>query len=622
MIGFKLFLENKNLEVIKELYYKGMLGMQELYEVPEFANYIDSLSDSELEKDVETLWDKFVSLVKKGKIKIKSKIEDFIKKYKVTTEDLVTFGNVAYPKFNQVVILAGGGGSGKGFVQSNLLGIEGKVFDVDAIKVLSLGLDEIKNEVADKYGINKNLPLDKFRKEALKNPDVVSYLHFRLGDGNKDMGIKGMNMEQSIKYTLYKTILSANADRKPNLIFDSTTKRLEKVYEIAEYCIALGYNPEDIHLVWILNDVNTAMKQNLSRSRQVPTDTLFETHVGAAGTMIDIIKNSEKVEGIIDGDIWIVFNKAKIDVELESEKLAELDALYERFRKMINEKQNIKSNMNFSGKLKINPTGNISMAVQFDNICYIKDYNDNYISSQVYKEQTCKSGFNGKYIKPTETDTHKGIVYLDPTNLANECNENNYDSTPETKTGCMKFYIFDENEDGTVDMILDHNTSLGISWTLYKDNGNLTAYYGPREGLYQLYEDTNNWDAIADLTESSNYVPSSMHLNHAPYEIQYTSHLTNTFEQVAGAHKARFISAEEIAWLFDNLYNCLVNGCNEESNISTGNYEYWTGSSSAYNSKYAWVVDNYGDFKTDMVRSTSGGIRPVITVSKSVLGIN
>jgi hypothetical protein len=124
---------------------------------------------------------------------------------------------------------------------------------------------------------------------------------------------------------------------------------------------------------------------------------------------------------------------------------------------------------------------------------------------------------------------------------------------------------------------------------------------------------------------------------------------------VAGAHKARFISAEEIAnivnkddfslghgsfylnsddvkksaespseyaWLFDNLYNCLVNGCSEESNISTGNNEYWTGSSSAYNSKYAWVVDNYGDFKTDMVRSTSGGIRPVITVSKSVLGIN
>lgn len=345
MLSFKLFLENKNLEVIKELYYKGMLGMQELYEVPEFANYIDSLSDSELEKDVETIWDKFVSLVKKGKIKIKSKIEDFIKKYNVATEDLVTFGNIAYPKFNQVVILAGGGGSGKGFVQSNLLGIEGKVFDVDAIKSTSLGLQQIKDEVSSKYGINKNLPLDKFRKEALKNPDVVKYLHFRLGDGNKEMGIKGMNMEQTIKYTLYRTVLSADADRKPNLIFDSTTKRLEKVYEIAEYCISLGYNPEDIHLVWIFNDVKVAMKNNYSRARQVPTDTLFETHIGAAGTMIDIIKNSEKVEGIIDGDIWIVFNQADVDVRYENPELRPMKELIPLKKELISLKKKLEDRL-------------------------------------------------------------------------------------------------------------------------------------------------------------------------------------------------------------------------------------------------------------------------------------
>ena len=303
--------------------------------------------------------------------------------------------------------------------------------------------------------------------------------------------------------------------------------------------------------------------------------------------------------------------------------------------------------------VSINKNNISSGCLQFDE--YKVDIRDGVVFNAV--KGICGEAviFNGTYVAPGVSDTHLGIVYLDPTDLSNVCDDIHYASTPGTKEGCMKFYIFDENEDGTVDMILDHNTSLGISWTLYKDNGNLTAYYGPREGLYQLYEDTNNWDAIADLTESSNYVPSSMHLNHAPYEIQYTSHLTNTFEQEAGAHKARFISAEEIAnivnkddfslghgsfylnsddvkksaespseyaWLFDNLYNCLVNGCSEESNISTGNNEYWTGSSSAYNSKYAWVVDNYGDFKTDMVRSTSGGIRPVITVSKSVLGIN
>ncbi len=54
-------------------------------------------------------------------------------------EALITFGGKAYPKFGQVVILAGGAGSGKGFVNSNLLGIDGKVFDVDALNGLAIG---------------------------------------------------------------------------------------------------------------------------------------------------------------------------------------------------------------------------------------------------------------------------------------------------------------------------------------------------------------------------------------------------------------------------------------------------------------------------------------------------
>jgi len=53
---------------------------------------------------------------------------------KYINEKLITLGN--RPKFEQVVILAGGAGSGKGFVTNNILGIEGNVIDVDKIKKL------------------------------------------------------------------------------------------------------------------------------------------------------------------------------------------------------------------------------------------------------------------------------------------------------------------------------------------------------------------------------------------------------------------------------------------------------------------------------------------------------
>jgi hypothetical protein len=55
------------------------------------------------------------------------------------SEALITFGKSAYPKFGNIVILAGGAGSGKGFQKNNLLGIEGTNIDVDAIKELANG---------------------------------------------------------------------------------------------------------------------------------------------------------------------------------------------------------------------------------------------------------------------------------------------------------------------------------------------------------------------------------------------------------------------------------------------------------------------------------------------------
>ena len=49
--------------------------------------------------------------------------------YEELVEKLITFGNRAYPKFGTVVIMAGGAGSGKGFVKERLLGVEGFTFD-------------------------------------------------------------------------------------------------------------------------------------------------------------------------------------------------------------------------------------------------------------------------------------------------------------------------------------------------------------------------------------------------------------------------------------------------------------------------------------------------------------
>lgn len=72
----------------------------------------------------------------------------------ILLEKLITFGGKAYPNFGNVVIMAGGTGSGKGFVLSNLVGLEGKVMDVDALKTATSKSKLIQKRVKAKTGMD------------------------------------------------------------------------------------------------------------------------------------------------------------------------------------------------------------------------------------------------------------------------------------------------------------------------------------------------------------------------------------------------------------------------------------------------------------------------------------
>lgn len=62
---------------------------------------------------------------------MKSFKEYLTEEYELIMEKLITFGGKAYPRSGNIVIMAGGAGSGKGFVKDRLIGLEGYTFDVD-----------------------------------------------------------------------------------------------------------------------------------------------------------------------------------------------------------------------------------------------------------------------------------------------------------------------------------------------------------------------------------------------------------------------------------------------------------------------------------------------------------
>lgn len=206
--------------------------------------------------------------------------------------------------------------SGKGFVISNLLGIEGKIFDVDILKSMAMKLigfpkhlqaviDMLfaKSEISSHYDAMKvvNDPL------ALKNPDIVKCLH---------LAMVASGIPKKVNAVLFQDIVLRAPDKKPNLIFDVTLQNYAKLIHLSQEISMMGYDKKNIHIVWVVSEVEVAMKLNQERDRVVPADILFDTHKGAAITMADIISDSEKTRKYMDGTITIAFNKKGVDADV------------------------------------------------------------------------------------------------------------------------------------------------------------------------------------------------------------------------------------------------------------------------------------------------------------------
>lgn len=231
-------------------------------------------------------------------------LKSFLKEeYTELLEKLITFAGQAYPKFGNVVIMAGGAGSGKGFVKDKLVGLEGYSFDVDQLKSLAAKTPAIVKKIKDELGIDmKDLAAN------LKNPENVAKLHEIIGTY--------LGLDNARQKALYASILTADPERKPNVIFDVTLKDLQKLESITRQVSGLGYDKKNIHIVWVINDIEVAKAQNARRDRTVPVEILVNTHRGASQTMLDIVNMGESLKKYMDGDIVFAFNKVGVDASL------------------------------------------------------------------------------------------------------------------------------------------------------------------------------------------------------------------------------------------------------------------------------------------------------------------
>lgn len=214
-------------------------------------------------------------------------------------------------KYGQIVFLAGGAGSGKGFaVQHFMQGSEFKIRDVDELKIAFQKLDALgkftTQDLLDKYGdkisekdkeliqrelTDKNLKMGELN---LKTPTHVYILHVL---------IRATDVKNK---TLDLMLAGAEKGQLPNLIFDSTFKEVSDMTDVLPKLFAAGYEPKNIHVSWVLTNYQIAIKNNKSRARVVPEDILLATHAGAAQTVYNLV--SKSMPPSVQGGVYVILN--------------------------------------------------------------------------------------------------------------------------------------------------------------------------------------------------------------------------------------------------------------------------------------------------------------------------
>ena len=169
--------------------------------------------------------------------------------YSNLEEKLIVYNNGK--KYGQIVFLAGGAGSGKGFAISNFMNSQDfKIRDVDELKIAFQKLDELKKftmeDLLKKYG-DKISERDKAHIEKhvvakgyslkdlnLKTPEHVYALHVM---------VRATGAKQK---TLDLLLDGAREGTLPNLIFDSTFADMDDLNTYIPQLIDAGYRDTDI----------------------------------------------------------------------------------------------------------------------------------------------------------------------------------------------------------------------------------------------------------------------------------------------------------------------------------------------------------------------------------------
>lgn len=195
------------------------------------------------------------------------------------------------------------------------------------------------------------------------------------------------------------------------------------------------------------------------------------------------------------------------------------------------------------------------------------------------------------------------IVYYNPVSnsLCSDYTAQNSDTG--NKTGCMKWYIYNDAPDkSTVKLILDHNTTGDVKY-------NAT---GSNASMVEAATELNNLTSVSGWTVSPSIISAEEISNIIGYT-DFTLNGSTTYLDIGEDDATKF----KFGWLYDRAStSCINTNCPYNATGTTPDdmWGYWTSSIRFGN---VWVIDRDGRLHDATANVDGVGLRPVISLPRA-----
>ncbi|MDD3453663.1 MAG: type II secretion system protein [Bacilli bacterium] len=326
----------------------------------------------------------------------------------------------------------------------------------------------------------------------------------------------------------------------------------------------------------------------------------------AVPMVLSVIETSKKQAAEVSANNYLdALSNSSLYSDLEGTAVLEegtylVSDLEEKFGSLL------KGELPTKGTVTIDANGNIESA----SIC-INDYKVDYSDTTATIDETNNCDAVVDSLDDTTLYEDSNAIYFNP-ETGKKCIAAEAVSTVGTKTGCMKWYAFNDEEGATtINLILDHNTSQDVAFNSNNDSSVMN------EVAVALSNDTATW--------KDEYNPRLITAFEIAQIVGFTSFSqtgSEVYIDTLTTTAPATLSDYHYGWLYDRLNTSCVVGSNcwndaEDNEITNNMWAYWT-STSRWGS--VWVMDRSSRIHSALPTNTDGiGVRPVITIPKALI---